>query len=112
MYSPDQRTLPPPLQPVNENKSCSFPFIRPKNRDFGSMDNMKRVSRLQQLEFQVGRKVKKMLSLQTIQVAVEGMVAIRVKCNRSQVQGSSFRVKDKESIKYPGSSLKIVHFPN
>jgi hypothetical protein len=44
---------------------------------------------LQQLEFQVGRKIKNMLSLQIIQVAIEGIVAIRVKCNRSEfnVQG-------------------------
>jgi hypothetical protein len=33
---------------------------------------------MQQLEFQVGRKIKKMLSLQIILVAMEGTVAIRV----------------------------------
>jgi hypothetical protein len=32
-----------------------------------------------QLEFQVGRKIKNMLSLQIIQFAIEGIVAIRVK---------------------------------
>ena len=32
--------------------------------------------------------------------------------NRSQVQGSTFRVKDKEGIKDPKSSLKMLIFPN
>jgi hypothetical protein len=32
--------------------------------------------------------------------------------NRSQVQGSTFRVKDKEGIKNPKSSLKMLTFPN
>jgi hypothetical protein len=36
---------------------------------------------LQQLEFQVGRKIKNMLSLQIIQVANKRIVAIRVKRN-------------------------------
>jgi hypothetical protein len=31
--------------------------------------------------------------------------------NRSQVQGSTFRVKDKEGIKDPKSSLKMLTFP-
>jgi hypothetical protein len=34
------------------------------------------------------------------------------KGNRSQVQGSTFRVKDKEGIKDPKSSLKMLIFPN
>ena len=55
----------------------------------------------------VGRKTQNVLSLQIIQVAIKGIVAIRVKGNRSQVQGSTFRVKDKESIKDPRSSLKM-----
>ncbi len=33
-------------------------------------------------------------------------------CNRSQVQGSTFRVKDKEGIKDPKSSLKVLIFPS
>jgi hypothetical protein len=32
--------------------------------------------------------------------------------NRSQVQGSTFRVKDKEGIEYPKSSLKMLISPN
>ncbi len=32
--------------------------------------------------------------------------------NRSQVQGSTFRVKDKEGIEGPKSSLKTLIFPN
>jgi hypothetical protein len=32
--------------------------------------------------------------------------------NRSQVQGSTFRVKDKEGIKDPKSSLKMLIFLN
>ena len=32
--------------------------------------------------------------------------------NRSQVQGSTFRVKDKEGIKDPKSSLKMLISPN
>ncbi len=32
--------------------------------------------------------------------------------NRSQVQGSTFRVKDKEGIKDLKSSLKMLIFPN
>jgi len=32
--------------------------------------------------------------------------------NRSQVQGSTFRHKDKEGIKDPKSSLKKLMFPN
>jgi hypothetical protein len=32
--------------------------------------------------------------------------------NRSQVQSSTFRVKDKEGIKDPKSSLKKLTFPN
>ena len=32
--------------------------------------------------------------------------------NRSKVQGSTFRVKDKEGIKDPKSSLKMLIFPN
>ena len=32
--------------------------------------------------------------------------------NRSQVQGSTFRVKDKVGIKYPKSSLIMLIFPN
>jgi len=34
------------------------------------------------------------------------------KGNRSQVQGSTFRVKDKEGIKDPKSSLKMLILPN
>ena len=30
--------------------------------------------------------------------------------NRSQVQGSTFRVKDQEGIRYPKSSLKMLIF--
>jgi hypothetical protein len=41
---------------------------------------------LHQFEFQVGRKTKNVLLLQIIQVAIEGIVAIKVKRNRSQVQ--------------------------
>jgi len=33
-------------------------------------------------------------------------------CNRSQVQGSTFRVKDKEGIEDPKSSLKMLIFPS
>jgi hypothetical protein len=33
-------------------------------------------------------------------------------CNRSQVQGSTFRVKDKEGNIDPNSSLTILIFPN
>jgi len=33
-------------------------------------------------------------------------------CNRSQVQGSTFRVKNKESIENPKPSLKMLIFPN
>jgi hypothetical protein len=50
----------------------------------------------------VGRKTQNMLSLQMIQVAIEGMVAIRVKGTVHR-----FRVKDKEGIKNPKSSLKM-----
>ena len=32
--------------------------------------------------------------------------------NRSQVQGSTFRVKDKEGIEDPKSSLKMLIFPS
>jgi hypothetical protein len=32
--------------------------------------------------------------------------------NRSQVQGSTFRVKDKEEVKDPKSSLKMLILPN
>jgi hypothetical protein len=32
--------------------------------------------------------------------------------NRSQVQGSAFRVKDKEGIKDPKSALKMLISPN
>jgi hypothetical protein len=32
-------------------------------------------------------------------------------CNRSQVQGSTFRVKDKEGIEDPKASLKWLIFP-
>ena len=42
-------------------------------------DKKKRVSRLQQLEFQVGRKAQNVLSLQIIQFAIEGIIAIKVK---------------------------------
>jgi hypothetical protein len=34
------------------------------------------------------------------------------KHNRSQVQGSTFRVKDKEGIKDPKSSLRMLILPN
>ena len=34
------------------------------------------------------------------------------KGNRSQVQSSTFRVKDKEGIEGPKSSLKTLIFPN
>jgi len=33
-------------------------------------------------------------------------------CNRSQVQGSTFRVKDKEGIEGPKSSLQMFIFPS
>jgi hypothetical protein len=36
----------------------------------------------------------------------------RIKSNRSQVQGSTFRFKDKEGIKDPKSTLKMLIFPN
>jgi hypothetical protein len=37
---------------------------------------------------------------------------MRLKSKRSQVQGSTFRVKDKEGIKDPKSSLKMLIFAN
>jgi hypothetical protein len=37
---------------------------------------------------------------------------VKLPGNRSQVQGSTFRVKDKEGIKDPKSSLKMLIFPN
>ena len=58
---------------------------------------------MQQLEIQVGWKIKNMLSLQIIQVAIEGTVAIKVKCISSQIQGPTVRVKDKDRIKEPKS---------
>jgi hypothetical protein len=33
-------------------------------------------------------------------------------CNRSQVQGSTFRVKNKKGINYPESTLKILILPS
>ncbi len=33
-------------------------------------------------------------------------------CNRSRVQGSTFKVKNKEGFKDPKSSLKMLIFPN
>ena len=42
-------------------------------------DKKKQVSKLARREFQVGRKIKNMLSLQIIQVAIEGIIAIKVK---------------------------------
>jgi hypothetical protein len=51
---------------------------------------------MQQLEFQVGEKTQNVLSLQIIQVAIKGIVAIKIRRNRHR-----FRVKDKEGIKDP-----------
>jgi hypothetical protein len=51
---------------------------------------------LQQLDFQVGRKIKNMLSLQIIQVAMEGIFAIRVK--ETFHRFTTFKVKDKQGI--------------
>ena len=50
----------------------------------------------------VGRKTQNVLSLQIIQVAIKGIVAIRVKGTVHR-----FKVKNKESIKEPRSSLKM-----
>jgi hypothetical protein len=57
---------------------------------------------LHKLDFQVGRKIKNMLSLQIIQVAIEGAIAIMVNRNCFQVQACP----GPTAFKYVSSAIK------
>jgi hypothetical protein len=67
---------------------------------------------LPQLDFQVGRKIKNMLSLQIIQVAIEGTFAIRVKETFPRFRPQHSGLRTNKALRDPKSSLKLLILPN